>query len=520
MSLSSGIPPLKLSGITGAQQYEAWKVVKFQFENYILAANLHDAAEDRKVALLLHVLGVEVVPIFQTFNVDKNKDKLDDVVKKFEAYFAPKKNLALERNKLLSRKQQHGESLESYMTELKNLSNSCELGSVKDSLIKDLFILGLREENQLIRERLLQEGDKTLEKVLDLARTMEMSYMSRNKVSESEVMKIHRRPASGGFKPQSYVKSQANVKCGRCGQTHRTTCPAANAVCHNCSIKGHYAVMCRNKSRQNKHIKVVHEQEVTNEFFIGAVNSSESGGSWTVMAEMNKNLIDVCLDTGAEANLLSYDKFKSLGFQDKSLKPTSSTLTSYGGTIIPTKGQCILYCNINNLNLPLRFFITEASQKTILGLEACQKYNLIKKIGSVSENTFGSYQELVNSYEEIFEGLGCLPGQCHITLRENANPHIDPPRRVPFKLMSLYKEELQRMEKMKVITKVTEPTLWLNSVVLVSKPDSSLRVCLDPKPLNNEIIRARYPLPTIEEVRSKMSKMDMRLLLDYLMLGC
>ncbi|KAL1460265.1 hypothetical protein WDU94_012186 [Cyamophila willieti] len=164
-----------------------------------------------------------------------------------------------------------------------------------------------------------------------------------------------------------------------------------------------------------------------------------------------------------------------------------------------------MYCNINNLNLPLRFFITEASQKTILGLEACQKYNLIKKIWSVSENTFGSYQELVNSYEEIFEGLGCLPGQCDITLRENANPHIDPPRRVPFKLMSLYKEELQRMEKMKVITKVTEPTLWLNSVVLVSKPDSSLRVCLDPKPLNNEIIRARYPLPTIEEVRSKMS---------------
>lgn len=60
------------------------------------------------------------------------------------------------------------------------------------------------------------------------------------------------------------------------------------------------------------------------------------------------------------------------------------------------------------------------------------------------------------------------------------------------------------MEKMQVIEKVTKPTLWLNSVVLVSKPDSCLRVCLDPKPLNREIIRSQYPLPTIEVVRSKL----------------
>jgi hypothetical protein len=211
------------------------------------------------------------------------------------------------------------------------------------------------------------------------------------------------------------------------------------------------------------------------------------------------------LDTGAEANLLSHEEFRSIGLSDKIIKPTNCRLSSYGGTCIPTKGQCILYCKINKLCLPLRFFITEGCQKTILGLEACSKFNLIKKIGSVNESQFGPYQTLINSYEDIFEGLGCLPGKCHIHLRDNANPHVDPPRRVPFKLMGPYKDELARMEKLKVIEKVTEPTMWLNSVVLVSKPDNSIRVCLDARPLNREILRSRYPLPTLEELRSKMA---------------
>ena len=43
------------------------------------------------------------------------------------------------------------------------------------------------------------------------------------------------------------------------------------------------------------------------------------------------------------------------------------------------------------------------------------------------------------------------------------------------------------MEKLNVIAKVTEPTAWDNSMVVVHKDNSDIRICLDPKDLNQAI---------------------------------
>ena len=58
------------------------------------------------------------------------------------------------------------------------------------------------------------------------------------------------------------------------------------------------------------------------------------------------------------------------------------------------------------------------------------------------------------------------------------------------------KTELSRMETMGVIEKVTHPTEWVNSIVVVEKKNGSLRVCLDPKDLNQAIQRSHYKLIT------------------------
>ena len=46
------------------------------------------------------------------------------------------------------------------------------------------------------------------------------------------------------------------------------------------------------------------------------------------------------------------------------------------------------------------------------------------------------------------------------------------------------KDELKKMEETGVIIKVTEPTDWVSSLVVVEKPKGKLRVCLDPRDLN------------------------------------
>lgn len=79
-----------------------------------------------------------------------------------------------------------------------------------------------------------------------------------------------------------------------------------------------------------------------------------------------------------------------------------------------------------------------------------------------------------------------------------------PLRRVPHALMHKVKQELERMEKNKIIKPTTHPTDWVSQMVVVMKKDGSLRICMDPRPLNKATKRAHYPFPTFEEISAEL----------------
>ena len=93
--------------------------------------------------------------------------------------------------------------------------------------------------------------------------------------------------------------------------------------------------------------------------------------------------------------------------------------------------------------------------------------------------------------------LGKLEPEHHIRLQEDMPPVVHPPRKIPAGLRDKLKDELDRMEKMGVIVKVDEPSEWVNSLVLVEKPNGDLRICLDPRDLNKAIRREYYQLLNI-----------------------
>ena len=68
------------------------------------------------------------------------------------------------------------------------------------------------------------------------------------------------------------------------------------------------------------------------------------------------------------------------------------------------------------------------------------------------------------------------------------------------------KAELENLVSNQIIAPVTEPTNWVSSVLAVPKKDGSIRVCLDPKDLNTAIKRSHYPLPTMDDVTSRLTK--------------
>ena len=100
-------------------------------------------------------------------------------------------------------------------------------------------------------------------------------------------------------------------------------------------------------------------------------------------------------------------------------------------------------------------------------------------------------------------------------MKPDAVPVKHRPRKVPVHLQDAFHEEVERLVKIDVLEKVTEPTEWVNSFVIVEKViDSSnahspnhvikksIRLCIDPKDLNEALEREPYYSRTIDELIS------------------
>ena len=105
----------------------------------------------------------------------------------------------------------------------------------------------------------------------------------------------------------------------------------------------------------------------------------------------------------------------------------------------------------------------------------------------------------------MFTGLGKL-GTYHITLHDNHQPVINTARRIPHSLKDRLRQALERNVRSEVLSKVDEPTDWVNNLVVVEKKNGSLRLCLDPKDLNRAIKREHYTILTLQEIVTEFSE--------------
>jgi hypothetical protein len=112
---------------------------------------------------------------------------------------------------------------------------------------------------------------------------------------------------------------------------------------------------------------------------------------------------------------------------------------------------------------------------------------------------------ILDEFKDVFTGIGKLPGEEYtIKLKPDAIPVQHTPRHCPEKKKQAYEAELQRMEDLGIIKKTEEHTKWVNSVVPACKANGDIRICLDPKDLNNALERNPYYSKTVDEVQVEL----------------
>ena len=111
-------------------------------------------------------------------------------------------------------------------------------------------------------------------------------------------------------------------------------------------------------------------------------------------------------------------------------------------------------------------------------------------------------KDLVLGYDKLFEeGEGRITDiKAHITLKEQAKPVFRRARPVPYALKKPLEDKLDALEREGILIKVDHSS-WASPVVLVPKPDKSIRMCGDYKVSINPWVKTDgYPLPTVQDL--------------------
>ena len=170
---------------TLSQRWTKW--VK-SFEYSLVASNVTDKKRQR--ALLLHLAGPEVQEVFETLS--DTGDDYATALEKLDAYFKPQKNIPFERHMFRQAAQDPSETMDTYVTRLKRLVQTCDYGTLSNEMILDQVLEKCYSTR--LRRRLLREETLTLDVILRIARALEASgrqaqQIEGTKNSESDAEK-------------------------------------------------------------------------------------------------------------------------------------------------------------------------------------------------------------------------------------------------------------------------------------------------------------------------------------------
>lgn len=216
---------------------------------------LNKTPEDEKALEFITSVGQETANrIIGSFKPDKIVNKtFAQIVAKFKVLHEENKNVFAERHRLITRKQEEGESLDDFAIDLQNIVEHCSVGAdTEATLVQSVFVAGIRSDKT--REAMLRDADHSLNlaKLLEKAKTIEIAASEARKMYKQSVEQVNYvGPMSSTrmkkiVKPGKFVESaggnqyQKDISSYRGGRDK----VSAETVCYNCYNKGHLSYHC------------------------------------------------------------------------------------------------------------------------------------------------------------------------------------------------------------------------------------------------------------------------------------
>ena len=245
------------------------------------------------------------------------------------------------------------------------------------------------------------------------------------------------------------------------------------------------------------------------------------------------------IDTGASGNTLPLRTFQQMygskADTNNLLRPADVKLTAYNGEEIHCLGRIDIKCQYKASGWR-KFYVVDVPGPAVVGLPTCENLKLVtinidgvmtktnekiavhatssrtypkpilKKSDRLQKNIrINNVQDLKERYPEQFDRLGNFDAEAKLTVKEDAEPVIDAPRKCPIHVKDELKIEIDKLVTQGVIRKVDEHTDWCSSLAFSTKKDGLMRICIDPQRLNNSPKRCPHKIPTVEQLNPQFA---------------
>lgn len=497
-----------------------------RLERYFKAAGL-DQNEDRKVHYLVFLCGEKGEEIFSTFNITAEQRAQYAAVKgEYQKFFKPKEHRIMNRGFFNQRVQGPDEDVEEFIADCYRMLPACQYpADIANDMLRDRIAVGVN--NSSLRDKLIFNEELKLETAVA---TIRQFYASQRSSSELQARLAGNQTATAasvrgknkrknpkhgrtqhtkdGENELNHSEKHSSKRCSRCGKEKhpKSQCPAKKAECKRCKCTGHYANMCRSKS-----VNCVDDDD--DDAFMGCINSVNSvqdDSEFSIKLFVDHKPVDFKIDTGADVTVIGRQHLPRntpLRPSEKILVGASSNklkvLGCFNATLQTTKGKTCFE----------RMYVVNHIRHPLLGKPAIKSLNLIERINRIADAALDAEtarEQVYKDFPALFKGLGTMKDvEYDIKLKENSTPYAVPvPRRVAQPLLPQVKAELERMEKTGVVRKLAdnEVSEHVAPMVVVPKPGGKVRICVDLKKLNENVVRPRHVLPSVDETLAKLKK--------------
>ena len=157
---------------------DSWSHWKRLFKQFRATTGLDGESQGKQINTLLYCLGERAEEVLLSTGItEEQRQHYNAVMENLDNHFKVRRNIIFERARFNKRSQLEGETAEQFIMELQSLVEHCEYGDLRDDMVRDRLVVGIRDGT--LSERLQLDSKLTLESAMKQTRQREAVHEGR-----------------------------------------------------------------------------------------------------------------------------------------------------------------------------------------------------------------------------------------------------------------------------------------------------------------------------------------------------